>query len=144
MWTKTDSPLLPLTWPPTPDTVWVRYTFAYGVNPTLLQDGNYVTAPLSKTEWKAGRSTVTVLTENMTQVGVQGIVPLTDASRRALEAGAQVSDFCLTLTALPDLTQSDSQTMLAYYKAWFQYNGAFLNLVRAGHVDFIAWVEQNS
>jgi hypothetical protein len=61
MWTKTESPLFPVTWLPTSNTVWVRYTFAYGNNPAKLMDGAYVTNPLSKTEWKGGISKTTVL-----------------------------------------------------------------------------------
>lgn len=143
MWTKMDSPLFPSTWPPTSDTVWVRYTFAYGFNPSRLMDGNYVTLPLSKTEWKAGTSTTTVLSEEMMQAAVQGVVPLDEHSRLILESGPQVSDYCLALTTLPDLAQDEAKTMLAYYKTWLQYNGAFAELIRADHAAFIDWVRQS-
>ena len=39
VWRKVRSPLFPSNWAPSADTVWVRYTFAYGSNPTELMDG---------------------------------------------------------------------------------------------------------
>ncbi|MDD2921205.1 MAG: hypothetical protein PHQ36_02870 [Anaerolineales bacterium] len=142
-WTQTESPLFPATWPPTSETVWVRYAFAYGRNPTLLIDGSYVTAPLSKTERRAGGASTTVLTREMTQAAVQGALPLDDATLSIFEKAEQVSDYCLKLTAMPDLKQNETQDLLAYYNAWFRYNGAFLDLIRDAHADFIDWVALN-
>lgn len=142
-WRKTESPLFATSWPPTSNTVWIRYTFAYGSNPTKLADGNYVTAPLAKTDWKKATSTTTTLSENMTQAAIQGVVPLDEAARKVLETGTRVSEYCLTLTALPNPSSSEAKEMLAYYSAWFKYNGAFLGLVRKDHAEFIDWVTAN-
>jgi hypothetical protein len=142
-WRKTESPLFPVNWPPTSDTVWVSYTFAYGSDPATLMDGAYVTSPLSKTEWKDDTSTTTALNSEMKQATIQGVVPLDDETNAILEAGPQVSKYCLKLTALPDLATSGTKDMLVYYQTWFKYNGAFLDLIRNDHVSFIEWVEQN-
>lgn len=141
-WSETESPLFPLSWPPTADTVWVSYTFAYGSNPSTLMDGVYVTPPLSKTEWEGGKSTTTVLSKDRKQETTQGVVPLDEQAGAILETGPRVSAYCLKLTALPDQPTSDAQDMLAYYQTWFKYNGAFLELIRNDHADFIEWVEQ--
>lgn len=143
MWTKVESPYFPTTWPPSTDTVWVRYTFAYGSNPSVLMDGVYVTAPLSKTEWKGGSSSTITLSDALTEAGRQGVVPLDKATLAILGTGETISAYCLTLTALPDLSQGETQNLLAYYRAWFQYNGAFLNLIRTDHAGFIDWVRSN-
>jgi hypothetical protein len=139
-WTKTESPLFPASWPPASNTVWVRYTFAYGSDPANLMDGAYVTYPLSKTEWKEGISTTTVLSSDMTQAAVQGVLPLDSQTSKVLENEKQVSVYCLQLTELPDPNLTETEEMLAYYQAWFKYNGAFLDLIRENHADFIDWV----
>jgi hypothetical protein len=143
VWRKTESPLFPTNWPPTSDTVWVRYTFAYGSNPTKLIDGTYVTYPLSKTEWKGGISTTTVLSNDMTQAAVQGVLPLDDQTRIIFENEKQVSAYCLNMTESPNPNMPETKEILAYYHAWFKYNDAFLGLIRKNHADFINWVVPN-
>jgi hypothetical protein len=142
-WKETESPLFPTSWPPTKETVWVSYTFAYGSNPATLMDGAYVTRPLSKTEWEDGKSTTTILTNEMKQVSIQGIVPLDDQSSKVLENGPQVFEYCLKMRELPDLDMPETKDMLAFYQDWFKYNGAFLNLIRDDHADFVDWVTSN-
>ncbi len=144
VWKKTESPLFPANWPPTAGTTWVRYTFAYGSNPATLMDGAYVTYPLSKTEWKGGITTTTDLSNDMTQAAVQGIIPLDSKTSKILENEKQVSAYCLNLTELPDPNMPATKEMLAYYHAWFKYNGAFLGLIRDNHADFIDWVNLNN
>ncbi len=143
MWRETQSPLFPTNWPPTADTVWVRYTFAYGSNPAQLMDGNYVSNPLSKTEWKAGVESTTVLSKEMTQAAIQGMVPLDEESRKILQNESRVSEFSLKMTEMPNSQAPETKEFLAYYRAWFKYNGAFLGLVSADHGAFIEWVTQD-
>jgi hypothetical protein len=140
LWNETASPLFPAEWPPTADTVWVRYTFAYGTNPTKLMDGAYVTLPLTKIEWREGQSTTTVLRSDKTEAGVQGVRPLDAQTRTILESGQTVSDYCQSLTALPDPALPQTAALLAYYRAWFANNGAFLGFIRGEHAGFIDWV----
>jgi hypothetical protein len=142
-WRQIESPLFPSQWPPTAETVWVSYTFAYGSNPTKLNDGAYVTQPLSKTEWKGDVATTTVLSSEKTQAAVQGVLPLDSQASATLGNGNQVSAYCLNLTELPDLNKPETKAMLAYYQAWFKYNGAFLGLIREKHADFISWIAPN-
>lgn len=143
-WTETQSPFFPTTWPPSSNTIWGRYTFAYGSNPALLMDGSYVTNPLSKTEWKAGIESTTQINKEKTQASVQGIIPLDEETQKILEDENQVSEYCLTLTELPDLSMPEAQKMLAHYGTWFKYNNAFVELVKSDHSEFINWVAQNS
>jgi len=143
VWTKTVSPLFPADWPPTPDTAWARYTFAYGNNPAALMDGAYVTYPLSKTEWKGGVSTTTELSSDMTQAAAQGVIPLDSQTGAILENEKQVSEYCLKMTELPDPNTPETKEMLAYYQTWFKYNGAFLGLIRESHAGFIDWATLN-
>ena len=142
-WRKIESPLFPSEWPPATETVWVSYTFAYGSNPVQLSDGTYVTRPLSKTEWKGGKSTTTVLSSKTTQAAVQGVLALDSQTSTILGNGKQVSGYCLNLTELPDSSKPETKEMLAYYQAWFKYNGAFLGLIRENHTDFINWIALN-
>lgn len=144
VWRKTESPLFPTNWPPTSDTVWVRYTFAYGNNPAKLIDGTYVTYPLSKTEWKGGISTTTELSNKMTQAAVQGVLPLDNQTSIMLENEKQISAYCLKMTELPSPNMPETKEILAYYHAWFKYNDAFLGLIRENHADFIDWVTLNN
>jgi hypothetical protein len=121
----------------------VRYTFAYGMNPAELMDGAYVTYPLSKTEWKEGISTTAVVSSDMIQAAVQGVLPLDRQTRITFENGKQVSTCCLKLAELPNLTMPETREMLAYYQAWFNHNGAFLDLIREYHAEFIDWIALN-
>jgi|WetSurMetagenome_2_1015567.scaffolds.fasta_scaffold196586_2 hypothetical protein len=143
-WRESESPVFPSTWPPSTDTVWVRYTFAYGTNPSSLPDGVYVTRPLSRTEGKGSAAVKTVtLTQEMKQAGVQGIVPINDEAHTILDSEKQVTAYCLTLTGLPDPARPETKAMLAFYKTWFKFNGTFLNLVRDQHAAFIDWVQSS-
>jgi len=142
-WSKTESPLFPSNWPPTADTVWVSYTFAYGSNPATLMDGAYVISPLARTEWKGNVSTITELSNEVKQASIQGVLPLDSQTLTILEKGNQAFEYCLNMTELPNLDKQETKGMLAYYQAWFKYNGAFLTLMREDHVDFIDWVSLN-
>ena len=139
-WSKTESPIFPSNWPPTADTVWVSYTFAYGSNPATLMDG---ASPLARTEWKGNVSTITELSNEVKQASIQGVLPLDSQTLTILEKGNQAFEYCLNMTELPNLDKQETKEMLAYYQAWFKYNGAFLTLMREDHVDFIDWVSLN-
>ena len=143
VWRKVRSPLFPSSWPPTSETAWVRYTFAYSLNPDVLMDGEYVTKPLSKTECREDVVNTTVLSDEMAQAAVQGIIPIDEATRLILQNEKPVTGDCVNMTQLPDPNLSETKELLAYYRAWFKYNGAFLDLIRKEHADFIDWVMSN-
>lgn len=140
VWHNVHSPLFPSTWTPTAGTVWVRYTFAYGSNPIELMDGDYVTKPLSKTECRGEVVETTELSNEMTRAAIQGVMPLEEATRLLLQNEKPVTGDCFTMTQLPDRNLPETKDLLAYYRAWFKYNGAFLGLIREDHADFIDWV----
>lgn len=134
----------PKYWPPRPEPVWVSYTFAYGTDPASLTDGSYVTAPLSITEWRQGMSTTTETGNALKEEAVQGIIPLDEEALSIFETDTQVSEYCLSLTGMPDITAPETKEMLAYYSIWFRYNGAFLDLIYENHSEFINWIRENA
>jgi len=142
-WRKVRSPLFPSNWAPTADTVWVRYTFAYGLNPAELMDGEYVTKPLSKTECRGDVVKTIVLSDEMTQAAIQGVIPLDEPTHLLLQNEKPVTGDCVMMTQLPDPNLPETKELIAYYRAWFKYNGAFLEFIRKDHKDFIDWVILN-
>jgi hypothetical protein len=143
VWRKVRSPLFPSNWAPTAETVWVRYTFAYGINPDVLMDGEYVTKPLSKTECSGDVVKTTVLSDEMVQAAIQGVIPIDEATRLILQNEKPVTGDCANMTQLPDTSLPETKELLAYYRAWFKYNDAFLDFIRKDHADFIDWVISN-
>jgi hypothetical protein len=143
VWRKVHSPLLPSNWAPTAETVWVRYTFAYGINPAVLMDGEYVTKPLSKTECREDVVKTTVLSDEMAQAAIQGVMPIDKSTLLLLQNEKPVTGDCVNMTQLPDPNLPETKELLAYYRAWFKYNGAFLDMIRKDHTDFIDWVMSN-
>lgn len=141
MWTMMQSPLFPSEWPPTASTTWVRYTFAYGNNPTRLMDGAYVTQPLTRTivqrDGTAGESTT--LGSALEEAGIQGVKPLDAASSAAQGKGTQVQAQLLSLQASPDETVTAE--VRAYYRVWVGLNGAFAKFIRPDHATFFQWIE---
>ena len=139
-WRTTPSPVFPSEWPPTAETVWTRYTFAYGSSPSGLADGMYVTRPLTRTEIQhdgsAGQSTT--LNTDLESVGIQGVSPLDAASRATLDKGSQIQAQCLQLTALPD--EAAAAELREFYRMWIKLNGAFAKQIRAEHADFFDWI----
>ena len=141
MWTLTQSPLLPSEWPPTANTQWVRYTFAYGHNPTTLMDGAYVTQPLTRTSVQRDGTDgeATTLSTALEDAGIQGVRPLDAASSAALGKGAQVQTLCLQLQSTPDDTAAVE--LREYYRVWVNLNGAFTKFIRPNHAEFFKWIE---
>lgn len=140
-WSKVESPIFPDTWPPTENTIWVSYIFAYGIDPSLM-DGVRVSPPLVKKDWTSGTTTETG--NKMEVAAIQGLIPLDDTSIAILESRNDVSKFCLTLSALPNPLLEESKDMLAYYSTWFKYNDAILGWIQMDHTPFIEWVRTNS
>ncbi|HZY42494.1 MAG TPA: hypothetical protein VFF59_10915 [Anaerolineae bacterium] len=141
-WQATQSPLFPNEWPPTTSTVWVRYTFAYGSNPSALVDGVYVTRPLTRTEVSREGRTVAAIDLNnpLESVRTQGMVPLTLQQQAMLDRRAQVESYGLTLTVLPAAGASEAAELRAYYQLWLKFNGAFAKLIQPDHAAFFEWL----
>lgn len=143
-WSTIQSPLFPSEWPPTSSTVWVRYTFAYGANPTTLMDGAYVTKPLTRTIVRRdGRDgEVITLSTALESVGIQGVKPLDAASSTVLGKGSQVQAQCLQLQSMPDETAAAE--LREYYRVWVKLNGAFTGFIRVNHAAFFDWIDSGS
>jgi hypothetical protein len=141
MWTTTHSPLFPAEWPPTTSTTWVRYSFAYGTNPTTLMDGAYVTKPLTRTvvQRDGTEGAATTLNTALEEASIQGVKPLDAASSAALGKGPQVQTQLLQLQALPD--EAVAAEARAYYRVWISLNGAFAGYIRSNHAAFFEWIE---
>jgi hypothetical protein len=144
MWRTTQSPVFPSEWPPTTETVWTRYTFAYGSSPSGLSDGMYVTRPLTRTEVQrdgsAGQSTT--LSTDLESVGIQGVSPLDAAASAVLKKGPQIQAQVLQLTTLPGETAAVE--LREFYRTWIKLNGRFAAQIRAEHAKFFAWIENDS
>jgi hypothetical protein len=140
-WTTTQSPLFPTEWPPTPSTTWVRYTFAYGNNPTTLMDGAYVTQPLTRTVVRrdGADGETTTLNTALESAGIQGVKPLDAASSTALGKGPQVQAQCLQWQSLPD--EAAAAEVREYYRVWMDLNGVFTGFIRSDHAAFLDWIE---
>lgn len=143
MWTTTQSPLFPSEWPPTAATTWLRYTFAYGTNPTTLMDGAYVTQPLTRTliQRDGTDGAATTLSTVLEEASTQGVKPLDGASSAALGKGAQVQAQLLQLQAAPD--QTVAAEVRGYYRVWISLNGAFTKFIRSNHAAFFEWIESD-
>ena len=76
-------------------------------------DGNYVSSPLFKTEWRTGVESTTVLSKEIVQVAIQGMVPLDEENQKILKNENRVSEFCLKLTGLPELQAPETQELIA-------------------------------
>ncbi len=141
MWTMMQSPLFPSEWPPTTLTTWVRYTFAYGRNPTKLMDGVYVTQPLSRTivQRDGTDGEATTLRTAFEEAGIQGVKPLDAASSTALGKEPQVQAQLLQLQVTPD--EAVAAEVRGYYRVWVGLNGVFAKFIRPSHAAFFEWIE---
>jgi hypothetical protein len=144
MWRTTQSPLFPSAWPPTVSTTWVRYTFAYGTNPTTLMDGAYVSQPLTRTiiQRDGTVNEVSTLDTTLESVAIQGVAPLDAAASATLENGPQVQAQVLQLTTLP--IETAAAELREFYRTWIKLNGAFAQQIRAEHAAFFDWIENDS
>lgn len=89
-------------------------------------------------------STTTETGNALKEEAVQGIIPLDEEALSIFETDTQVSEYCLSLTGMPDITAPETKEMLAYYSIWFRYNGAFLDLIYENHSEFINWIRENA
>jgi hypothetical protein len=138
-WKPAYSVLFPREWPPTPTTTWVRYAYAQGMDMDL-HDGVRVASPWARLELRGNSTTVTIvpLYAKLEPVTTQGITPIDAATQAVLAKEGDVSAYCLQLTALPN--SAEVAQIRAFYQTWLKYNGALVDLIRADHTKFLAWV----
>ena len=143
-WHDIESPLFPNEWPPSSATVWVRYTFAYGSDPSMLADGMYVSRPLTRTEVNRHGQVVTEthLNNPLESIDTQGVVPLSSQQQVTLAKRAQVERYLLQLVALPAANRQTAD-LREFYRLWFQFNGAFVKQIRPDHAVFLDWINRD-
>jgi hypothetical protein len=142
IWQPAHSPFFPSEWPPTPTTTWVRYAFAYGLDPDI-GGGQRVAPPWAFVEVRAGGEMASIAQQRLRleAFDVQGTVSLSREALAALNKGEQVVVYSLSLSAVPAASSSEGADMRAFYRAWFAGNGAIAALIKPAHAGFVAWVE---
>lgn len=143
VWSVAYSALFPLEWPPTPATIWIRYAYAQGMD-LDLHDGVRVAAPWARLELRGSADEVTIvpLSVKLKPVTIQGVQPIDAATQDVLAKGAEVSAYCLQLTALPQPDSPQNVDMRAFYRTWLRYNGALVELIRPNHEKFLIWLNK--
>lgn len=139
VWKSAYSIWFPSDWSPTPNTTWVRYVYAQGMD-LDLRDAVRVAQPWARLESRANVTTLVPLSTKLENTTVQGVSPLDATSQAVLAQENRIADDCLKLTALPTGTQATE--IKTFYRTWLKYNGAFATLIRAKHEKFLAWVNE--
>ncbi len=145
LWQRHSTPPLPLAWPPTRDTGWVRYEYAYGFDPVRTADAIRVAAPWARVQLdRDGQPREARLLETAgAELGLQGVFP-THPPSGAID-GEQVrreEARALQLTVLPAPGSREQAGLAAFYGQWLQRNGVIAAAVRDAHEPFFAWIER--
>lgn len=143
MWNMAVTPVLPASWPPSANTLWVRYAYAQGMD-MRLADGVYITTPWAKVELRQHgvEATVVQLGTKLVENGIQGMVPLKQEEFAVLHNSEAPQTTALGLSTLPDPANKNVAAMKTYYKAWLQANGRIARMVEADHGVFFAWASE--
>jgi hypothetical protein len=143
-WQQADSVLFPSEWPPTANTIWVRYLYAQGVDMENLADAVRISPPWARVELRGNATTVTIVPLNtrLEPVTTQGMQPIDEATQAVLAKEDAVSVYCLALTALPQSKNPEVSEMRAFYQTWLKYNGALVDLIRSNHEKFLNWINE--
>ncbi len=143
-WQQADSVLFPSEWPPTANTIWMRYLYGQGMDMENLRDAVRISAPWARVELRGNSNTITIVPLNtkLEPVDTQGVQPIDAATQAVLAKEDAVSAYCLSLTALPPANDSHLAEMRTFYRTWLKYNGAVVDLIRSNHATFLAWVNE--
>lgn len=135
-WLLALTPPLPLDWPPSDDTRWVRWVYARALRPGLA-DAELVSYSWASVELSAGsdEAIIRLVTPQVTaQPSPQGVGPIDADQAAALDDLAVASDRAMALTGEPD---ADTEALLRRaYGAWLATNG-----VIAEHLPHHAFFE---
>jgi hypothetical protein len=96
--------------------------------------------PLYKTECSGVVVKITVLSDEMIHAAIRGVISIDEATRLILQNEKAVKG---NMMPLPNTTLPEIKALLAYYRAWFKFKGAFLDLICKDHADFIDWAISN-
>jgi len=144
-WSSATTPPFPGQWPPTPTTTWVRYAYAYGLDPQLA-DAAKIARPWARLELAAGpdRARVVLLSRKLEGIGTQGVAPLDAASLKVLDTQDVVAARCLQLGGTPPAGHAETAELVAFYRTWLRFNGVIAEAIAPSHAAFLGWVEAQS
>lgn len=143
-WSMAQTPPMPSEWPPTQNTIWTTHLYAIGVVvPVKAGAPEQVSRPWGSIDVRAIAQsyTLSVARDAIVANAQQGVRPLTPQEQGILNSRQVVTDFARKLTALPSDDRNEAKTMRAFYRAWFDINGAILPYV-APPDGFRKWVAQ--
>ncbi len=144
MWTCYISPPFPLDWPPILRSRFRYYGYAYGLDISgRLMDGAHVSAPWVLVEASAEEKTapkVLVLSNELKDIGIQGVEPLPESESRILARTNEVGQYLFMLQALPEEASEEIRSLRDYYNSWLRYNGILADNIRPHHERFFRWL----
>lgn len=138
-WLHLRTPLLPLVWPPNENTAWVRYHYAGGGEPGLL-DAVWVAQPFAREV--VGRDGRILRTERLPSLSRQrqGVRPLTGALAGPTSADADRA--ALALDGLPAPEASATGVMREVHRNYWSAHSVLRQGVEPAHRAFFAWLDQ--
>ena len=144
LWQRRETPPLPLEWPPTAATTWVRHGYAYGFDPRGIADGVRVAAPYARLTLDAAGAVTAVepAKEEPRELGIQGVKP-TNPPSGAID-GDEVRRLELAAVALrgaPAPGSREESSLVSFYGSWLEREGVIAEAVRPAHRGFYDWIE---
>lgn len=138
-WLHLRTPLLPLVWPPDENTAWVRYHYAGGGEPGLL-DAVWVAQPFAREV--VARDARSLRTERLPSLRIerQGVRPLSGALAGPTSADADRA--ALALDGLPAPEVSATGVLREVHRHYWSANGVLRQSVEPAHRAFFAWLDQ--
>ena len=138
-WLHLRTPLLPLVWPPTQNTAWVRYHYASGGEPGLL-DAVWIAHPFAREV--VARDGRILRSERLPSLSTQrqGVRPRTGAL--AGPTSADADRVALALDDLPAPAAVDTGIMREVHRHYWSTHGALRQGVEPAHRAFFAWLDQ--
>jgi hypothetical protein len=138
-WLHLRTPLLPLAWPPAQDTAWVRYHYAGGGEPGLL-DAVWVAYPFAREV--VARDGHTLRSERLPGLRTerQGVRPLTGALAGPTSADADRA--ALALDGPPAPEAAGTGVMREVHGHYWSANSVLRQGVEPAHRAFFAWLDQ--
>lgn len=138
-WLHMRTPLLPLAWPPASDTAWVRYHYASGGEPGLL-DAVWIAHPFAReTVARDGRSLRIERLPGL-RLDRQGVQPLSGA--RVGPTSADADRVALVLDAPPGPGAPGIDVLREVHRQYWSAHGVLRAGLEPAHRAFFAWLDQ--
>lgn len=138
-WQMAFTTWLPSEWPPTPQTIWSRYT--YGLDVTM--DGaSGVSAPFARMERHAGNDPDRVLIPMEQRIKAVATHPVRPHGgwRYTLDDEKRILDLALGLISAPPEEGRGTLGLVSYYQSWRLGNAEIAAMVEPRHRAFFAWL----